>query len=124
MECRSGERRSATGPRIWQRRALADGLIVTGTATGAPPARADLDQVRVACPSMPLLAGSGITAENARELLLGTHGVIVGTAAKRGGETGEAIDRDRLSAIVKAARAAWTAASSRRATCACRPLAC
>jgi uncharacterized protein len=88
-------------------RALADGLIVTGEATGAAPALADLAEVRAACPSVPLLAGSGITAENARELLRGTQGVIVGTAAKRGGEIGEAIDRERLAAIVAAARAAW-----------------
>jgi membrane complex biogenesis BtpA family protein len=89
-------------------RALADALIVTGAATGAPPARADLEQVRAACPPVPLLAGSGITAENAGELLRGTQGVIVGTAAKQGGEITAPIDRKRLSAIVSAARAAWS----------------
>src|SRR6185295_1741614 len=42
-------------------RGLADGLVVTGVATGEPTAMTDLKKVRGAAPGMPLLVGSGAT---------------------------------------------------------------
>jgi hypothetical protein len=88
-------------------RAGADGLIVTGAATGRAPARADLEAVRAACPAAPLLVGSGLTADSARELLALADGAIVGTGLKRGGAIDAPIDRARVRAVVLAARAAF-----------------
>lgn len=88
-------------------RAGADGLVVTGAATGRPPDPADLDAVRAACPEVPLLVGSGLTAASAPELLRRADGAIVGTALKRGGVVGAPVDPDRVAAIVAAARRAW-----------------
>ncbi len=88
-------------------RAGADGLIVTGAATGRPPSRADLEAVRAACPAAPLLVGSGLTPDAARELLALADGAIAGTALKRGGVVGAPIDGTRVRALVRAARAAW-----------------
>lgn len=89
-------------------RSLADALIVTGPATGEPPTVADLEQVRRACPAVPVLAGSGVRPENARELLPGCHGVIAGTGLKVGGQVTAPIARERVAELVAAARSAWT----------------
>ena len=50
-------------------RCLADGLIVSGEATGLPPKTSDLERVRLAVPDVPLLVGSGASPENAADLL-------------------------------------------------------
>src|SRR6185503_19197615 len=50
-------------------RGLADGLIVSGAATGEPTAPGDLKRVRDSVPEIPLLVGSGATPASARELL-------------------------------------------------------
>lgn len=88
-------------------RAGADALVVTGPASGRPPDLADLEAVRAACPSTPLIVGSGITSDTAAELLVLADGAIVGTALKEGGEIAAPVDRKRVEAVVAAARAAW-----------------
>lgn len=88
-------------------RAGADALVVTGESTGRAPALSQVEAVRRACPRAPLLVGSGVNAESARELLGSADGVIVGTALKRGGDLGAPIDRARVAAVVRAARSAW-----------------
>ncbi len=88
-------------------RAGADALVVTGEATGRMPAAADVEAVRRACPEVPLLVGSGVDPDSARELLCFADGAIVGTALKRGGDLGAPIERARVEAVVRAARAAW-----------------
>src|SRR5256885_12700021 len=50
-------------------RGLADGLVVSGQATGAATPIEDLKRVRSAVPDVPLLVGSGVTPETAAELL-------------------------------------------------------
>ena len=64
-------------------RSLADGLVVSGPATGAATSLGDIKRVRGAVPHVPLLVGSGATAETAAELLSIADGLIVGTALKR-----------------------------------------
>ncbi|MBE0565735.1 MAG: BtpA/SgcQ family protein [Krumholzibacteria bacterium] len=64
-------------------RGLADALIVTGPATGAPVALDDLRAVRAALPDCPLLAGSGATADTVAELLRHADGCIVGSSLQR-----------------------------------------
>ena len=66
-------------------RGLADGLIVSGEATGLPPKTSDLERVRLAVPEAPLLVGSGASPENAADLLSLADGLIVGTSVKRDG---------------------------------------
>jgi hypothetical protein len=95
------------------KRAGADALIVTGAATGRPPAVADLAAVRAACPRVPLVVGSGLTADEVRELLALADGAIVGTALKRRGAIDAPIDAGRVRALVRAAHAAWGARARR-----------
>ena len=80
----------------------ADGLIVTGPATGCPTAISDLDEVRAAVPHMPLLVGSGVTPEQIPALAHACDGLIVGTWIKEGGNWRNPISRDRVSALREA----------------------
>jgi membrane complex biogenesis BtpA family protein len=84
-------------------RGLADGLIVSGEATGLPPKTSDLERVRLAVPGTPLLVGSGASAENAGDLLARADGLIVGTSVKRDGVVTNRVDPDRVRALVRAA---------------------
>jgi membrane complex biogenesis BtpA family protein len=89
-------------------RGLADGLVVSGPATGEP---ADTGQLRAVLdarddtdPDVPVLVGSGVTTENVAALLDVADGAIVGTALKRDGETTNPVEVDRVAALVAAAR--------------------
>lgn len=73
-------------------RGLADGLILTGPATGEPVDPDDLRRVREAVPDRRLFVGSGAKAETVRSLLASASGIIVGTGIKAGGEAVNPID--------------------------------
>ena len=87
-------------------RGLADGLVVSGAATGEPTPIADVKRVRGAVPGAPLLVGSGATAETAADLLSVADGLIVGTSVKRDGVLGNPVDPRRVRRLVEAARGA------------------
>jgi uncharacterized protein len=82
------------------RRGLADGLVVSGAATGAVTPIEDLKRVRSAVPEVPLLVGSGVTPESAAELLSVADALIVGTALKRDGDVTAPVDPDRVRRLV------------------------
>jgi uncharacterized protein len=79
---------------------LADGVIVTGAATGEP---ASPDEVRdvVRSVRVPVLVGSGITPANLARFST-AHGFIVGSSVKEGGVWCNALDRDAVRALVGA----------------------
>jgi membrane complex biogenesis BtpA family protein len=83
-------------------RGLADGLVVSGQATGAATPIEDLKRVRSAVPDVPLLVGSGVTPETAAELLSVADALIVGTALKRDGDVTAPVDPDRVRRLVAA----------------------
>lgn len=85
-------------------RGHADGLIVTGTATGEPVDPEDLRRVRDAVPDRRLFVGSGATAETVRSLLSLAGGVIVGTGIKLDCNPSRPIDPELARAFVAAAR--------------------
>jgi membrane complex biogenesis BtpA family protein len=88
----------------WERSG-ADGLILSGTATGLPTALGDLREVRAALGSaVPLYVGSGADTETAAPLLDVADGLIVGTAVKRAGVVTEPVDPDRAARFVAATR--------------------
>lgn len=85
-------------------RGLADGLIVTGQATGAAT---DCDRIRVvkeAVPNAPVWIGSGLSVENLAELLPLADGAIVGSALMRGGRAGQPVEIERVQRLVEAAK--------------------
>jgi hypothetical protein len=81
------------------RRAGADALIVSGRGTGYPPASVDLAEVRERVGEAPLLVGSGLTPENAAELMAHADGAIVGTWLKRGGRVDAPVDPARAARV-------------------------
>jgi hypothetical protein len=85
-------------------RGLADALVVSGAATGQVTALADVKRVRSAVPDVPILIGSGVTAETAAELLSVADALIVGTSVKRGGDVRLPVERTRVEKLVAAAR--------------------
>lgn len=87
-------------------RGLADGLIVSGVATGAAPDPARLAEVRAALPDTPLWLGSGLTHHNCATLVPLLDGAIAGSAAEEEGRAGNPVDPARASALVAAFRAA------------------
>jgi uncharacterized protein len=78
------------------RRGAADGLIVSGTGTGAGVNLADLKRVRQAVPEAPIWIGSGFTPETAAALLSHADGAIVGTWLKQGGQLAAPVDAARV----------------------------
>jgi len=87
-------------------RGLADGLVASGAATGEPAADDHLDRVLDgrddATREVPVFVGSGVTPDNAADLLERADGLVVGTALKRDGETDAPVDRDRTRALLAA----------------------
>lgn len=81
----------------------ADGVIVTGSATGRAADVEDLRGVKSAV-GIPVAVGSGITAANAGDYASADL-FIVGSAFKREGHWANAIDERRLEAIVQAVKA-------------------
>lgn len=82
-----------------------DGLIVTGSATGTQAKISDLESVKQACPELPLLVGSGITAENAPSFKRIADGVIVGSSLKKEGHWMNDLSAERVKNLVSAWRA-------------------
>lgn len=85
-------------------RGLADGLIVTGSATGKPTDLADVDCVREAVPDRPVFVGSGATAETVGAILRHATGVIVGSSLKQNGDTSRPVDAQLAEIFIRAAR--------------------
>lgn len=80
----------------------ADGVIVTGLATGKAPLPGVVASVRRAC-SLPVLVGSGVTPENV-SLFEEVDGLIVGSYCKEEGDWRRAVDAHRVRALRHALR--------------------
>ena len=85
-------------------RGLADGVIVTGTATGSGADPAEVALVREALPDAPVLVGSGVTTATIGDFLPHADGFIVGSSLKEtDGDTGEVrVSRSKTADFVKA----------------------
>lgn len=86
-------------------RAGADGLIVSGAATGRPT---DLDHLArvaaVAAGRWPVLVGSGVTLQTAAALRSLASGLIVGTEFKQNGDVRLPVDADRVRRLIETVR--------------------
>jgi len=79
---------------------LADGVIVTGAASGE---EASPDDVRNAAGAvrLPVLVGSGITVRNLARFT-DAHGIIVGSSLKQGGVWSSPLDRTAVESLARA----------------------
>lgn len=85
-------------------RGLADGVILSGWATGSPPTLEDLELASAAANGTPVFIGSGANWENISTLMQAADGVIVSSSLKRRGRSEQPIDPIRVSQFVEAAR--------------------
>lgn len=83
-------------------RGLADALIISGAATGAPSDPGRLTRIRQAVDA-PVLVGSGLTADKATSFA-DADGAIVGTAFKREGRVEAAVEPERVERLIRAFR--------------------
>lgn len=85
---------------------LADGVIVTGTSTGAKAKPEDLEMLHGKV-GIPVWVGSGIDLENAKSYASICDGVIVGSSIKVEGKWQNPVDGERSRRIVDAFSLAW-----------------
>ncbi|WP_413172717.1 photosystem I biogenesis protein BtpA [Anabaena azotica] len=88
-------------------RGLADGVILSGWATGSPPNLEDLELACGAAAGTPVFIGSGANWENIGTLMQAADGVIVSSSLKRHGQISQPIDPIRVSQFVEAAHRNW-----------------
>ncbi|USN98872.1 MAG: BtpA/SgcQ family protein [Phycisphaeraceae bacterium] len=81
----------------------ADALIVTGAWTGRPADPADAARAKKAS-GLPVLIGSGVTAENVGAMLEVADAAIVGSWIKHDGVWSNPVDPERAARLVGAAR--------------------
>ena len=79
---------------------LADGVVVTGGATGEAAARGDVSAA-VSATRLPILVGSGVSPGNV-DHYAHAHGFIVGSALKEGGVWSHPLDHGALRAMASA----------------------
>lgn len=92
-------------------RGLADGIILSGWATGSPPSLEDLELASAAANGTPVFIGSGASWENISTLMQAADGVIVSSSLKRHGLREQPVDPIRVSQFVEAARRSMSAKS-------------
>ncbi len=85
-------------------RGLADGVILSGWATGSPPSLEDLELASAAAQGTPVFIGSGANWDNIGKLMQAADGVIVASSLKRHGQIKESIDPIRVAQFVEAAQ--------------------
>ena len=73
----------------------ADCVIVTGNVTGEPPSTDDVKEAKAHC-HIPVILGSGISADNITEFYREADGFIVGSAFKVDGHWSNTIDPSRV----------------------------
>ena len=85
-------------------RGLADGVILSGWATGSPPSLEDLELATAAANGTPVFIGSGADWENIPTLIQAADGVIVSSSLKRHGRIEQPVDPIRVSRFVESMR--------------------
>lgn len=78
----------------------ADVLIATGNRTGDATPVEEIEAVRAGT-VLPVIIGSGLTADNAYELLSHADGAVVGSSLKSGGTWWNPVDVDRVKRLVE-----------------------
>jgi hypothetical protein len=79
----------------------ADVLIATGTRTGSPTERSEVEQIKAGT-SLPVILGSGFDISQVNTLLEVADGAIVGQSIKYGSAWWNHVDPDRARALVRA----------------------
>jgi membrane complex biogenesis BtpA family protein len=84
--------------------ASADGLIVSGSATGKPADIEELQRVKAVSGNTPVWVGSGVDLDRLDDCLSLADGFIVGSYFKVDGLVRNPVDADRVRALMKRVR--------------------
>ena len=85
---------------------LPDALLVSGAITGEAASMSDLEAVKRAVATTPVMANTGVRHETVADVLAVADGCVVGTALKEDGDTWKPVDRERAADFMARARAA------------------
>ena len=77
---------------------LSDGVIVTGTATGDPANHHEMLEVKKSV-DLPVLIGSGVTAENVHQYIQASA-LIIGSYFKEGGHWSGPVDLSKVKSFM------------------------
>jgi membrane complex biogenesis BtpA family protein len=91
----------------------ADALLISGPQAGAPIDVSELRAAKEAVGETPVLANTGVTHDNAEQILAIADGLIVGTSLKVGGSTWNPVDPDRARRLAETVRRARGAVPGR-----------
>jgi membrane complex biogenesis BtpA family protein len=78
---------------------MSDGVIITGGSTGKEPSLEEIRQVKYSV-NIPVLAGSGITANNVKDYMEHCDALIIGSYFKEDGKWYNAIDAKRVEQLM------------------------
>ena len=78
-----------------------DALLVSGQMAGVSAELDDLREAKEATPQVPVLANTGVTAENVGRILKVADGLVVGTSLKVDGEIWNPVDPARARRLVE-----------------------
>jgi membrane complex biogenesis BtpA family protein len=78
---------------------MADGIVITGPFTGIEPEVEDLEKAKKAT-GLPVLIGSGMTAENINRYFPLADGFIVGSTFRKDGKYLEELEAERLAGFM------------------------
>lgn len=84
---------------------LADGILVSGSATGVAAELEKVKEAKDAVRDVAVLANTGITSASVGAVLSAADGVIVGSSLKKDGNTWNEVDAERVTEFVAAATA-------------------
>ncbi|MGH9901052.1 MAG: BtpA/SgcQ family protein, partial [Pyrinomonadaceae bacterium] len=79
-----------------------DAVIVTGGVTGEPPRLADVQEAKAHC-RLPVVLGSGVSADNIADFFDAADGFIIGSYFKRDGRWANPVDPERVARLMDAA---------------------
>ena len=85
---------------------IPDAILVSGSITGEAAEMADLEAVKKALPTTPVLANTGVKHASVADVLRVCDGCVVGSALKVDGDTWKPVDPQRALEFMRLARAA------------------
>jgi len=77
-----------------------DAVIVTGSTTGTPPSLADVREAKAHC-RLPVVLGSGVTADNIADFYPHADGFIIGSYFKTDGHWAKSVDARRVAQLME-----------------------
>lgn len=89
---------------------IPDAVLVSGQITGEAARMEDLEAVKRAVTTVPVMANTGVKHDTVADILTIADGCVVGSALKVGGDTWNAVDPERAADFMARARAARGAA--------------